>query len=573
MRASLLSPGRTARRSAAAIGLAALLWGGLAPVTAQAAAGPAPDGRTAGARPADARATEPGTGLAWGTNGNGELGTGTTVVRSTTPAGICGGAPCPTPFDDVIAVDGGSGHGIALRADGSVWTWGANFNGQLGNGSFTFSTTPVQVCAVGETAPCDDFLTDVTAIAAGASFNLALRANGTVIAWGGNFSGQLGDGTTTSTNVPVASSGLGNVVALAAGDAHSLALFANGQVASWGANLSGQLGNGGNIDSSFPGLTAVSNIRALAGGGSHSMALRADGTVLTWGSNTAGQLGNGGNTNSNIPIQVGGLSGVTSIAAGANHSLAVPADGTARAWGSNSNGQLGNGTLTNSSVPVQVCAPGTTNPCASFLTGVTNVSGGFSHSVALRSDGSVRAWGSNFSGQLGDGTITESTVPVRVCAPGDTAPCTRNLDGVGALGTGFSATYVTTKPSADLAVSLKASPNPVAANANLTYTIAVTNHGPSAAENVIFDDTLPAEGEFVTVQPSQGTCKVPLTGTTDTVTCNLGTLSANTSRTATIVVTVKANPGSTVTNTAQVSSTTPDPRPVNNSATVRSRVN
>ncbi|MFD7976088.1 hypothetical protein [Streptomyces sp. NPDC059071] len=581
MSGRLLLPGRSTRRRAAAIGAAALLWSGLAPAAWQTAL--AEDGRTDGVRAADARAPEPGTGLGWGSNGSGELGDGTTTLRSTTPVRICGGAPCPTPFDDVIAVDAGINHSVALRADGTVWAWGSNVSGQLGNGTNTNSTTPVQVCAVGATAPCTDFLTGVTAVAAGAAHVVALRANGTVVAWGGNDSGQLGNGTNAPSNVPVAVSGLTNVSAIAAGDIHSLAAQTSGLVKAWGNNLNGQLGNGTNSNSNTPvpvcavGATApcadlLAGVTAVAGGGSHSLALRTDGTAQSWGGNAFGQLGNGTNTNSTVPVQVSGLTGVKSIAAGVAHSLAVPADGIARTWGNNNAGQLGNGTTTNSKVPVRVCAPGTTAPCASFLTGVKDLSGGLLHSASLHTDGTVRAWGANDAGQLGNGTTTNSTVPVRVCALGQTAPCTRFLDGVGGIGTGDNHTLAVKRPSADLAIAIKSAPNPVAHDQNLTYTLTVKNNGPTAAEDVRLDDTLPADGEFVSAISTHGSCVVPPAGSTDTVTCALGDLAANTSKAAQIVVTVRANAGTTVVNTAKVSSDTPDPNQINNTATVRTRV-
>ncbi|MFF6777690.1 hypothetical protein ACFY8W_29630 [Streptomyces sp. NPDC012637] len=571
MSGRLLLPGRSTRRRAAAIGAAALLWSGLAPAAWQTAL--AEDGRTDGVRAADARASQPGTGLAWGSNASGQLGDGTTTVRSTTPVRVCGGAPCPSPFDDVIAVDGSIAHSVALRADGTVWAWGSNASGQLGNGTNADSNTPVQVCAVGATAPCADFLTGVTAVSTGFAHVLALRADGSVVAWGNNGSGQLGDGTNNPSNVPVVVSGLTGVAAVSAGDFHSLAAQTSGTVKSWGDNTSGQLGNGTNAPSNTPvPVTIAGNVTAVAGGGAHSLALRNDGVVQSWGANLSGQLGNGTNTNSNVPVQVSGLTGVKSIAAGVGHSLAVPADGIARTWGNNGSGQLGNGTTTNSNVPVRVCAPGTTAPCASFLTGVKDLSGGFVHSASLHTDGTVRTWGGNSAGQLGNGTTTNSTVPVRVCEIGQTAPCTRFLDGVGALGTGDNHTLAVQRPSADLAIAIKGVPNPVPHDQNLTYTLTVKNNGPTAAEDVRLDDTLPADGEFVSAVSTHGSCVVPPTGSTDTVTCALGDLAANTSKAAQIVITVRANAGTTVVNTAKVTSGTPDPNQINNTATVRTRV-
>ncbi|MGW5423441.1 RCC1 domain-containing protein [Streptomyces sp. NPDC003943] len=579
MGGSPLPPGRSGsvRKRLAAVCAAALLAIGLAPAAGAQAA------RTPVGRAADRQTAEPGAAVAWGANTAGELGDGATTQLSTTPVGVCGGSPCPKPFDQVVAADGDGEHNVALRSDGSVWTWGSNIYGELGDGTTTGSTTPVPVCAVGQTAPCTSFLTGVSAVAAGFHYTLALRTNGTVVAWGANGVGQLGNGTNTSSSVPVVVSDILNVASIAAGDSSSLAAMTDGTVRSWGLNSHGQLGDGTNVNRNVPvyvcasGATSpcgsvLSGVTALAGGGTHSLARRTDSTVVAWGANSAGQLGNGSNTDSSTPVQVSGLTGVTSVGAGYAHSLAAKSDGTVRSWGANDRGQLGDGTDVDKNAPAQVCAPGKTAPCTAFLTGIATVSGGFGHSVALRTDGTVRSWGANGLGQLGDGTTASSTVPVRVCAAGETAPCARLLDGVGFLNAGDFHTVATTHPSADVAISLRATPNPVAPNGNLTYTVTVRNNGPSAAENVVFDDTLPAEGEFVSASPSQGSCVVPPTGSTDTVTCKLGVLAANTSRATTIVVTVRAAAGTTVTDRAKVTSTTADPNPVNNSVTVRTRV-
>ncbi len=196
----------------------------------------------------------------------------------------------------------------------------------------------------------------VTAIEAGGSHSLALKSDGSVVAWGDNVTGQLGDGTNTASNTPVQVSGLtNNVIAIVAGSDHSLALKSDGSVVTWGDNLSGQLGNGNNNSSNSPvavsGLT--SGVTAIAGGGDHSLALKNDGSVVAWGDNQLGQLGNGNNIASNTPVQVSGLTDAEAIATGGNHSLALKSDGTAWAWGDNQFGQLGDGTNSTSNAPVQ----------------------------------------------------------------------------------------------------------------------------------------------------------------------------------------------------------------------------
>jgi alpha-tubulin suppressor-like RCC1 family protein len=339
----------------------------------------------------------------WGDNAVGELGNGTTT-GSPTPLEVAN-------LSGVTAIAAGTQHSLALRTDGTVWEWGANFFNEPEDPTL-FSKTPVQVSG----------LSDVTAIAGGGLHSLALRADGTVWAWGFNDFGQLGNGTTTSSSTPVQVNGLAGVTAIAAGDLHSLALRTDGTVWAWGYNYAGQLGNGTTTHSSVPvqvsGLSDVTAIAAGSAQGDHSLALRTDGTVWAWGYNYAGQLGNGTTTNSPTPVQVSGLSDVTAIAAGFNHSLALRTDGTVRAWGNNFAGQLGNGTTTNSPTPVQ----------ANGLAGVTAIAGGGLFSLAVLTDGTVRAWGDNSQGALGDGTLTSTSTPVQVSG----------LSGVTAIAAGIS---------------------------------------------------------------------------------------------------------------------------------------
>jgi len=227
----------------------------------------------------------------------------------------------------------------------------------------------------------------------------------------------LGNGTYTTTSpygidTPGTVSGLTGVTAIAGGYLYSLALKTDGTVWAWGWNPYGELGNGTfagcscGIDTPVQvlGLTGVT---AIAGGFEHALALKSDGTVWAWGLQSFGELGNGtfGNpglqTGSDKPLQVLGLTGVKAIAAVGFHSLALQSDGTVWAWGDNAYGELGNGTYTNSNTPVQVLGPGGVG----FLTGVAALAGGAYHSLALKSDGTVWAWGQNTSGELGNGVF------------------------------------------------------------------------------------------------------------------------------------------------------------------------
>ncbi len=342
-----------------------------------------------------------GTVWAWGDNIFGELGNGT--YTTTYPYGIDMPVEA-SALSGTTAIAGGYLHSLALRSDGTVWAWGYNGFGELGNGTNANSNTPVEVSG----------LSGVTAIAGGQGglHSLALKSDGTVWAWGYNGTGALGNGTYANSNTPVEVSGLSGVTAIAGGEFHSLALKSDGTVWAWGNDVYGQLGNGTEMFASNTPVevSGISGVTAIAGAGLHSLALKSDGTVWAWGYNADGELGNGTYTfASDTPVEVSALSGVTAIAGGGFHSLALKSDGTLWAWGSNFFGELGNGTNT-TTYPFGIATPVE----VSGLSGVTAIGGGFRHSLALKSDGTVRAWGYNGGGQLGNGTFTDSNTPVEV---------------------------------------------------------------------------------------------------------------------------------------------------------------
>ncbi len=339
--------------------------------------------------------------LGWGDNSAGELGDGTTTGPET-----CGGVACSriavsasgSP-GEVTAVAAGTNHSLALQSIGTVLAWGENYEGELGNGTTTSSSSPVKVSS----------LSKVSAVAAGNEFSLAQLKGGTVEAWGYNGYGQLGNGTTTSSSSSVKVSSLSEVVAIVAGETHSLALLKNGTVEAWGANAAGELGDGSTTSSDVPAkVSGITEAVAIAAGGEFSLALLKNGTVEAWGYNGAGQLGDGNTTSSDVPVAVSSLSEVVSIAAGGAHSLALLKTGAVKSWGANQSGQLGDGSCCSmSDVPVKV----------SNITEATAIAAGF-HSLALLRNGTVKDWGRNSDGQLGDGTSAgpETCEPVEEAA-------------------------------------------------------------------------------------------------------------------------------------------------------------
>ena len=297
--------------------------------------------------------TSDGKVWAWGLNEYGQLGNGTNT-NSSIPVMVSG-------LSGVVAIAANDGcceaHSLAVKWDGTVWAWGANEDGQLGNGTDIGSSVPVKVRN----------LTGVVAVAAGAYYSLALKSDGTVWAWGFNGYGQFGNGNNTWSPVPVKAK-LEGAVSIAVGVIHSLAATSDGKVWAWGSNEFGQLGKGGDVSwSNVP--VAVSNLTgsvAVAGGYGHSIARGNDGQVWAWGHNAVGQLGNGTNADSNVPVAVSNLTGVAAIGAGEAHNLAVKSNGTAWAWGWNEHGQLGSGNSVTSNVAVKV----------QNLTSVATVEGG-----------------------------------------------------------------------------------------------------------------------------------------------------------------------------------------------------
>lgn len=314
-----------------------------------------------------------------------------------------------------ISVWGGAQEAIALKSDGTVWTWGLNAWGELGiNSLVSNSAVPVQVEGAGGVG----YLSNIAVIMGGETHNVALKSDGTVWAWGWNMYNQIGDGTTTERLVPVEVNGLTNIVSLGGRAYHTLALRSDGTVWAWGLDKNGALGNG--VDDSNPDfpvpaqVPGITNAIQVTAGYCFSVVLLADHTLVAWGLNNGGQLGNGTFNNENLtPAPVLGIDNVAWVSAGWGQVLAVKTDGTVWAWGANTwngtypgTGLLGNGTTANSAVPIQVTGLSATALMAS---------GGDSMSAFLQTDGRVWVTGSNGAGQLGNGSsVAQSLVPVEV---------------------------------------------------------------------------------------------------------------------------------------------------------------
>lgn len=315
------------------------------------------------------------------------------------PSYFCSGGTCHL---DAVSISSGADHTCALLVDGTIRCWGLNANGQLGNGTMTDSLIPVGV----------NGLSGVTAISAGGVHTCALLSDSTVRCWGGLDGGdQLGNGSIGLSASAVVVTGLSRVTAISAGSSDTCALISDGTVNCWGDNSRGELGNGTTMNSSVPvGGNGLTGVTAISVGGASACALLSDGTIRCWGDGQSGELGDGTFTSSLVPVGMNGLSNVTAIAASDFPNCALLSNGTVRCWGYNASGALGNGDNTDlsSNVPVVVSGLGGVGG----LSAVLAISSGDGFACALLSGGSIVCWG--FGGQLGDGTSTQSSVPVAV---------------------------------------------------------------------------------------------------------------------------------------------------------------
>jgi alpha-tubulin suppressor-like RCC1 family protein len=377
----------------------------------------------------------PGSVLAWGYNDYGQLGVGPIVASpacehlfcSSTPvAALAGEIPAGTTVAQVAV---GADHSLAVSSAGELYAWGRNVHGELGDGGAQ-EQAEVPVAVSAGAIPSG---TTFTEVAAGNEFSVALSSTGKLYAWGLNSFGQLGDGGTTLSKVPVAVSAgaiAGATIAqIAAGETFSLALSSSGHLYAWGDNGSGQLGDGG-AQAQAEAPVAVdpgTTFTQIAAGDADGLALSSTGELYAWGFNQYGQLGDGTTSESNVPtaVSAGAIPGgttIAAIAAGYGHDLVASSTGQMYAWGDDRAGELGAVSIAN----VPSCKPCSVTPAAVSAgaipagTTIAQLSAGNSFSLALSSSGLVYEWGEGKYGVLGDGSTENLGAPGAVSLPSGT---------------------------------------------------------------------------------------------------------------------------------------------------------
>jgi alpha-tubulin suppressor-like RCC1 family protein len=333
----------------------------------------------------------------WGHNVFGQLGDNTTVSKKS-PVTTAGGG---TNWNNIAA---GNEHILATKRDGTLWTWGRNLYGQLGDNTVTTRSSPITTIGGGTT--WDKF-------AGGNYHSIATKTDGTLWTWGYNLYGQLGDNTTDSRLSPITTIGGGTTWdKVAAGNWHSIATKTDGTLWTWGRNSYGQLGDGTTTSRLSPGTTSGggTNWDKVGCGQNHCIATKTDGTLWTWGRNLYGALGDNTITAKSSPVTTAG-GGTTwdKVAGGLSHTLATKTDGTLWTWGHNANGQLGDNTTTSRLSPVTTIGGGTT---------WAKVAGGYNHCVATKTDGTLWTWGNNGLGELGDNTTVNKSSPITTAGGG-----------------------------------------------------------------------------------------------------------------------------------------------------------
>ncbi len=380
-------------------------------------------------------------------------------------------------------ISSGDFHNVAIKSDGTLWAWGVNNYGQLGNGNTTDRIVPTQIGTA----------TNWQSISAARNSTYAIKTDGSLWVWGYNDFGQLGDGTLINRNVPTRIGTANNWRSIEAGGNHTLALKTDGTLWAWGYNGIGQLGDGTTIDKIVPTLIGTAtNWQSIATGELHSLALKSNGSLWAWGFNSSGQLGIGTSSNgSSVPIQVGNETNWEQIAAGGDFSIGKKTNGILCTWGINYFGQLGDGTTIDKLEPTAV------------FDQIQSIAAGNYHTLVTTTNGSLYAWGRNGDGQLGDGTQIERHSPTPIgtatnwqvatggnqhsmAIKSDGSISVFGYNGNGQLGIGNSTVFVTTPtpigcPTSNLANEdfvisneVKAYPNPVKDILHISYETTIT---------------------------------------------------------------------------------------------------
>ncbi len=336
-----------------------------------------------------------GTLWCWGANASGQLGIGSVVSRDlpTLVPGLTG----------VVTVSAGDFHTCAVLETGTAWCWGANNQGQLGDSSNDDSPDPVQVTG----------LTNVAAVASGGEHTCARLSGGTLWCWGKNDKGQLGDNSTTARNAPVAvqeGDGLDLALSVTAGSKHTCAVKTDNTPWCWGDKGSGRLGDDSNTDQPTPVMVDPASVSALDvviemfAGEKHTCAVAMTGAPWCWGDKADGRIGDGADTTQPVPVPVS-MGNVVTMAAGLKHTCALDTSGAGWCWGAGADGQIGDGATSERVTPVAVYVG------SGFTTGL-EITVGWMHTCALKTDHTIWCWGANDEGQLGDGSISSRSAPV-----------------------------------------------------------------------------------------------------------------------------------------------------------------